>query len=161
MPSCGLRWFSSQQRNYAVNAHLRESTEQVSGNAEEVVVRSSFNTQWTFPTALEGIRCRPHRRDLTSMFMTIGGADTLCPLQLFRIVTFFVALFRQRNTRALSWPCKPARDRTLRTKLGVSRQRLATSSRSRHSPGIAEKFPVRSCRKFHPKTAEQLFVYRL
>ena len=64
-----------------------------------------FNTQRTFPTALEGIRCRPHRRDLTSIFMTFGVADTICPLQLFRI--------------------------------------------------------VRSCRKCHPKTAEQLFVYRL
>ena len=32
--------------------------------------------------------CRPHRRDLTSMFMTIGDADTLCHPQLFRPVTF-------------------------------------------------------------------------
>ena len=64
------------------------------GIAEEVVACSSSNTQWAFPTALEGIRCRPHRRDLTSMFMTIGDADTLCHLQLFRPVTFQFAFVR-------------------------------------------------------------------
>ena len=90
MSSCGLRLFSSQQCNHSVNAHLRASTERVSGIAGEVVVCSSFNTQWTFPTALN------------SMFMMIGGADTLCTLQLFRIFTFLVALFRQRKTR--DWP---------------------------------------------------------
>ena len=49
---------------------------------------TSSNAQWAFPTALEEIRCRPHWRDLTSMFMTIGDADTLCHPQLFRPVTF-------------------------------------------------------------------------
>ena len=54
------------------------------GIAEEVGCTSS-NTQWAFPTSLEGIRCRPHPRDLTSMFMTIGDADTLCHLQLLSV----------------------------------------------------------------------------
>ena len=85
------------------------------------------------------------------------GRTRLCIEEFLKI---FVALFRQRNTCALCWPCKPARVRTLRTKLGVSRQRLATSSRSHLSPGIAEKVPVRSCRKCHPKTAEHHFVDR-
>ena len=40
------------------------------GIAEEVGCTSS-NTQWAFPTSLEETRCRPHWRDLTSMFMTI------------------------------------------------------------------------------------------
>ena len=129
---------------------------------------TTVNTQWgaqhdcmldsTVYLSGEGIRCRPHRRDLTSMFMTFGDVDKICPLQLFRIVTFFVTLFRQRNTRALCWPCKHARVRTLRTKLGVSRQRLATSSKSHQTPGIAEKVPVRSCRECHRKTAEHHFV---
>ena len=56
------------------------------------------------------------------------------------------------------WSCKPARIRTFRTKLGVSRQRLSSSSGSHHSPGIAEKVPVRSCGECHPRTAEQLYV---
>ena len=43
---------------------------------------------WAFPTSLEATRCRPHWRELTSMFMTIGNADTLCHPQLFRPITF-------------------------------------------------------------------------
>ena len=45
---------------------------------------------------------------------------------------------RARGIRVFPWPCKHARVRTLRTKLGVSRQRLANSLRSLHSPGITE-----------------------
>ena len=57
------------------------------GIAEEVACTSS-NTQLAFPTALEGIRCRPHRRDLTSMFMTFGVACKLCHPQFFSAVNF-------------------------------------------------------------------------
>ena len=38
-----------------------------------------------------------------------------------------VALLRQRNTSTLCWPWRPAKDRSLRTKLGVSWWKLATS----------------------------------
>ena len=62
-----------------------------SGIVEEVACTSS-NAQWAFPTALEEIRCRPRRRDLTSMFMTIGDADTLCHPQLFRVSLRRIAL---------------------------------------------------------------------
>ena len=62
--------------------------------------------------------------------MTFGVAVTHCHPQFFSAITC--------NTSALCWPCQPARVRTLRTKLGVSRQRLATSSRSHHSPGVTE-----------------------
>ena len=33
------------------------------------VAGTSSNTEWAFPTALEEIRCRSHRRGLRSVFM--------------------------------------------------------------------------------------------
>ena len=54
--------------------------------AEEVGCTSS-NTPWAFPTSLEETSCRPHWRDLTSMFTTIGNADTFWRPQFFSTVT--------------------------------------------------------------------------
>ena len=89
-------------------------------------------------------------------------SSPLCPwwtrLCIEEFLKFFVALFRQRNTCALCRPCKPARVRTLRTKLGVSRQRLATSSRSHHSPGIAEKVPRAKLQKVSSEDRRTLFL---
>ena len=43
------------------------------------------------PTAQEGICCDHHRRDLSSVFMTVGNADTPWHPQFFSPVTFELA----------------------------------------------------------------------
>ena len=81
--SCGLRWSSSQQRNYSVSAHLRASTERVPRIPSPIIHlvfltsglfdSSGSNTVWNFTN---------------SVFMNFGGDDAPLHPQFFSAVTF-------------------------------------------------------------------------
>ena len=78
------------ERLMAATGHLFEdmmATYHPPGIAGEVAGKSS-NTQWAFRQLWKKYGVELHERDLSSVFMTVGDADTLWHPQFFSAVTF-------------------------------------------------------------------------